>query len=267
MSDILRDVEFIERGDGPALLLLPGSFGTGAGWKTVVDAFDRSFRVITTSLLGYGATAERRPVGNDTLHQQTNVIDAILTRIGEPAHIMGHSFGGLSALAHAMEGRQKPASLTLVEATPHDLLKKAGEIELHAVFGAMTSVYFSEFEDGKHDAARHVVDFYGGPGTYDSFPIKVRDYVIKTTPTNIRDWAAAHSFQPPLSQYRQLAVPTLVIRGGNSHPAMKRIAELIAENIPRARLESVAGGSHFLPSSHPKQIARHAEAHIANSLG
>jgi pimeloyl-ACP methyl ester carboxylesterase len=265
-SDILKDVKLFEHGTGPALLLLPGSFGTGAGWRAVTDAFERPYRVITTSLLGYGATAERRLPGNDKMDQQTEVIDGILDRIGQPTHIVGHSFGGLAALAHALEGKHKAASLTLVEATPHHLLRSAGEFDLHASFRSMTHTYFAEFAEGKKDTARHVVDFYGGAGTFDAFPSKVRDYVVKTTPNNVRDWASATTFDPPLSNYRRLATPTMVVRGGNGHPAMMRIAELISASIPGARLETVAGGSHFLPASHPKQIARLIEAHIGTYL-
>ncbi len=112
MPDFSTDVEFFERGDGPALLLLPGSFGTGAGWKAVTDNLGARYRLVTTSLLGYGATVERRPLGNATMQQQTDVIDAILERIGEPTHVAAHSFGGLAALGHAIQGSIKPASLT-----------------------------------------------------------------------------------------------------------------------------------------------------------
>ncbi|HKI65035.1 MAG TPA: alpha/beta hydrolase [Burkholderiales bacterium] len=262
MRDFPADVEYSERGEGPALLLLPGSFGTGSGWKDVTDRLARSHRIVTTSLLGYGATAERRPLGNATMRQQTEVIDRILERIGEPAHVVGHSFGGLAALAHAIEGAIKPASLMLVEANPIGLLKTSGETDLFAMFSAMTRDYFAEFEGGRPDAARHVIDFYGGEGTFAAFPAKVRDYVIKTTPANIRDWSSGTPFEPPLSAYRQIAVTTLVVRGGDGHPAMMRIAEILAEVIPHGRLETVAGGSHFLPATNPAELARLLDVHV-----
>jgi pimeloyl-ACP methyl ester carboxylesterase len=262
MRDFPTDVEYDERGEGPPLLLLPGSFGTGSGWKAVTDRLASSHRIVTTSLLGYGATAERRPRGNTTMHQQTELIDRILERIGEPAHVVGHSFGGLAALAHVIEGTIKPASLMLVEANPLGLLKTSGEADLYAMFGAMTRDYFAEFEAGRPDAARYVIDFYGGEGTFTAFPAKVRDYVIKTTPANIRDWSSGTPFEPPPSAYQQITANTLLVRGGDGHPAMMRIAELLAELIPHARLETVAGGSHFLPASHPAELARLLDAHV-----
>ena len=93
MPDFPTDVEYSERGDGPPLLLLPGSFGTGSGWKAVSDSLPSRYRLVTTSLLGYGVTADRRPIGNATMQQQTAIIDLILGRIGERTHVVAHSFG------------------------------------------------------------------------------------------------------------------------------------------------------------------------------
>jgi pimeloyl-ACP methyl ester carboxylesterase len=262
MNEFPADVEYEERGEGPALLFLPGSFGTGSGWKAVTDRLARRHRIVTTSLLGYGATAERRPLGNATMRQQTEVIDRILERIGEPAHVVGHSFGGLAALAHAIEGEIKPASLVLVEANPLGLLKTSGEADVYAMFGAMTSDYFAEFEAGRPDAARRVIDFYGGEGTFAAFPARVRDYIVKTTPANIRDWSSGTPFEPPLSAYHHITATTLVVRGGDGHPAMMRIAEILVEAIPQSRLETIAGGSHFLPTTHPAELARLLDAHV-----
>jgi pimeloyl-ACP methyl ester carboxylesterase len=266
MSQFPPDIEYAERGQGPALLFLPGSFGTAAGWRPIIDRLGAGYRFVTTSLLGYGATEERRPLGNATMQQQTEVLDALLERIGEPPHIVAHSFGGLSALAHSLHGQRKAASLILVEANPLGILRTAGCEEHYAMFGAMTQVYFAEFEAGKPDAARHVVDFYGGAGTYDAFPQKVRDYVVATTPSNVRDWSSGTPFTPPLADYGKIAIPTLVIRGGSGHPAMMRIAELLATHIPTAKLTTVEGGSHFLPASHPAELADLIAAHVRASI-
>jgi pimeloyl-ACP methyl ester carboxylesterase len=141
-------------------------------------------------------------------------------------------------------------------------LNTSVEANLYAMFGAMTRDYFAEFQAGRSDAARHVIDFYGGEGTFAAFPAKVRDYVIKTTPANIRDWSSGTPFEPPLSAYQQISATTLVVRGGDGHPAMMRIAEILARVIPHGRLETVAGGSHFLPATHPAELARLLDAHV-----
>lgn len=259
--------EYAESGAGPALLLLPGSFGTGSGWRRVVDHLGDGYRVVTTSLLGYGATPEVRPDGNTTMAQQTEVVDAIIERIGEPPYVVAHSFGGLAALAHAVSGRRRVAGLLLVEANPLGLLRAVGDREHYEMFTAMTEQYFAEVAAGRPDAARRVIDFYGGPGTFDTMPAKVREYVEATTAVNVRDWTSGTPFEPDARTLGSIAVPTTVVRGGAGHPAMLRIAELLQRHIPAARLVTIDGGSHFLPSSHPGEIAAAIRRHVEDTVG
>lgn len=254
--------DYAEAGSGPSILFLPGSFGTGSGWKAVLGHLGDHYRTVTTSLLGYGSTPDTRPDGNDTMAQQVDLIDRIIHRIGTSPHIVGHSYGGLSALVHALTGRRRPQSLLLVEANPLGLLRAVGDSEHYAMFQSMTRQYFADFARGDEKAARHVIDFYGGPETFDSMPPKVRSYVIATTAVNVRDWSSGTPFEPSRETLRSIAIPTTVVRGGNGHPAMRRIAELLHESIPAADLVTIEGGSHFLPSSHAAEIATVVRQHV-----
>ena len=47
---------------------------------------------------------------------------------------------------------------------------------------------------------------------------------------------------------------------------MTRIAELLAAHIPNASLATVEDGSHFLPASHPGQLAELIDAHVGKTL-
>lgn len=255
MSERSVAFDFVETGSGPAVLFLPGSFGTTAGWKAVLANLGEGFRTVTTSLLGYGSTPDTRPDGNATMSQQVDLIDRIIDRIGTPPHIVGHSYGGLSAIAHALTGRHRPASLLLVEANPLGLLRAVGDLEHYEMFKAMIGPYLTDFARGDAEAARHVIDFYGGQGAFDAMPPKVRSYVIGSTAVNVRDWSSGTPFEPTKETLRSISVPTTVVRGGNTHPAMRRIAELLHEAIPQSRIVTIEGGSHFLPSTHPAEIA------------
>jgi pimeloyl-ACP methyl ester carboxylesterase len=123
------------------------------------------------------------------------------------------------------------------------------------MFESMTRRYFDDFARGDAEAARHVIDFYGDQGTFDSMPPKFRSYVVATTAVNIRDWSSGTPFEPSKETLRSIGIPTTVVRGGDGHPAMRRIAELLHDSIPAARLVTIEGGSHFLPSSHAAEIA------------
>jgi len=255
LTNSIPAFEYEERGSGPALLFLPGSFGTGSVWKPVIGQLGDGYRVITTSLLGYGMTPDVRPEGNATMSQQIRLIDETIDRIGIPPHVIAHSFGGIAAIAHALTGRNALASLLLIEANPLGLLRVMGDHEHFGMFTSMTVRYFAEFARGNPEAARHVIDFYGGHGTFDGMPPKVRSYIISTTAVNIRDWSSGTPFEPDSEILQSISVPTMVVRGGNGHPAMYKIAELLHKCIPGAQLVTIKGGSHFLPNTHPEEIA------------
>lgn len=265
MTDFPDDIDYAERGAGPAVLFLPGSFGTGAGWKLVVEQLGDSYRLVTTSLLGYGRTAERRPDGQASISEQIAVLDLIFDRLAAPVHLVGHSYGGVVALAHALKGQHRAVSLTLVEANPYPVLLDAGDQALYDAIVEMTGAYFAEYAGGRIDAAERVIDFYGGAGTFQALPQRVRDYVIETTPTNIRDWGTVEAFAPTVTDFASLAIPTLVIHGGDSPVVMRRISELLAMHLLDSRLVSVAGGSHFLPATHPAVLAGLIADHIAQT--
>jgi len=55
----------------------------------------------------------------------------------------------------------------------------------------MTDAYFAAFDGGNAEAIAAMIDFYGGAGTYASWPPRVRSYAVETTPVNILDWASA----------------------------------------------------------------------------
>lgn len=255
MTETTVGFEYTESGSGPVLLFLPGSFGTGAGWKAVIGHLGSGYRIVTTSLLGYGATPETRPDGNATMAQQVDLIDRIIDRIGTSPHIVGHSYGGLAALAHALTGRRAPASLLLVEANPLGLLRASGDLAHYASFDSMTRSYFADVARGDTEAARRVIDFYGGAGTFEAMPERVRSYIVATTTVNVRDWTSGIPFEPTTERLQLIAIPTTVVRGGLGHPAMHRIAELLHDAIPQSRLITIDGGSHFLPTTHPAEIA------------
>lgn len=259
----MADVEYAEQGSGTPLLLVPGSFGTGAGWRGVIEALGPGWRIVTTSLLGYGATAERRTASDVAMAHEVDALEAVVDRAGTPLHVAAHSFGGLCVLALAMRRPDAIRSLTLIEANPIDLLRQTRETAHMAAFRTMSDAYLADHAAGTADAARRVVDFYGGPGTFDAFPDRVRRYVVERTQANVYDWATAYGFTAPRADYARVAAPTLLVRGALTHPAMHRGQEILAETLPAARLVDIPDGSHFLPATHPRQLAQMISAHVS----
>ena len=85
-------IDYNESGSGPTIVLVPGSCSTGSAWRSVIAAWEGRFRCVTTSLLGYGATAERRSTDDPSIAYEAQMLEAVISRAGGPVHLIGHSF-------------------------------------------------------------------------------------------------------------------------------------------------------------------------------
>ena len=255
-------IEYDEHGDGAALVFVAGSFSTGAAWRNVVGALKGHWRVVTTSLLGYG-TDERRDACAPRMEDEIAVLEKVIRRAGDGAavHLVGHSFGAQVALATAVRGRAPLASLGLIEPPCPAILRLAGDHTNFAAFRAMTERYTAAWQAGERRCARHVIDFYGGPGTFDAFPDRVREFMMQTTPANLIDWKLAYGDATPAEVLATVTVPTLVLRGTLGHPAVRRSNELVAGALPNATLVDVPDAGHFMIATHAADVAARVEAH------
>jgi pimeloyl-ACP methyl ester carboxylesterase len=268
------NIDYEETGTGPTMVLVPGSCSTGAAWRPMIAAWDNRFRCVTTSLPGYGGTAERRIPGNSSISLEAETLESVIRRAGSRVHLVGHSFGGLVALAVALRGHARLASLTVIEAPAVMMLDGSGEMQHIRAFGEMTGSYFAAFRDGKAEAIEALIDFFAGAGTFASWPPRVRAYAMATTPVNILDWETAFDYPLTAEVLAQVEVPTLVIRGGESHPAMQRVNEILSERMTRATLATIEGAAHFMIATHADEVARlvaqhahYAEAASAADIG
>jgi pimeloyl-ACP methyl ester carboxylesterase len=255
IEDQFGHIDYDESGEGPTVVLVPGSCSTGAAWRPIVAQWQNGFRCVTTSLLGYGGTVERRTALDADIGHEAEVLEAVIRRAARPVHLVGHSFGGLSALAVALRKRVPLLSLTIAEAPAPEILRTMGEYRLYLSFRKMTEAYFRAFEAGEAAAIEQMIDFYGGAGTFSGWPPRVRDYAAQTTPVNLLDWASAYDFELTPALLATVETPTLVLWGEASHPAAKRANELLGQCIPNAAVATIAGASHFMISTHAKEVA------------
>src|ERR1043166_10095994 len=87
-------IDYDESGRGPTIVFVPGACSTGAAWRAVIGQWNGHFRCVTTSLLGYGGTDERRTEGNPSIMYEAEIVESVIRRAGGRVHLVGHSFGG-----------------------------------------------------------------------------------------------------------------------------------------------------------------------------
>jgi pimeloyl-ACP methyl ester carboxylesterase len=164
IEEVSGRIDYEECGAGPAIVLVPGSCSTGAAWRPIISDLSSRFRCVTTSLLGYGGTVERRTASDPSISHEAEVLESVVRKAGGPVHLVGHSFGGLVALVVALRNQVPLSSLVILEAPAMELLRAEGEDRDYSLFREMTEAYFAGFASGNAGAIAAMIDFYGGPG-------------------------------------------------------------------------------------------------------
>ncbi len=243
-------VKLDDYGEGPPIVLVHGSFSTAAAWRDVRERLRDRFRVVAPNLLGYGGTDHWSSEAEPSIHHQVALVEAVINHVGERVHLVGHSYGATVSVATALTCAAKLATMTLAEPLPSEILQQIGETEAYTDLRNMFTEYVEAFENGERFACKRVIDYWGGEGSFDRFPEKIKKYCEDTTRLNIRDWHAAWEFKPSLVEYRTLDVPTLIISGEVTHWVSSKIAKGLASLIPNNRHVEIGGGSHFVISTH-----------------
>ena len=264
IEDARGCIDYSEAGRGPTIVFVPGSCSTGAAWRPIISEIGNSFRCVTTSLLGYGRTTERRESGNADISQEAEIVEAVIRRAGGPVHIVGHSFGGLTALAVALRKRVPLLSLTIAESPAAEILRATGEYVHYLAFRRMTDAYLAAYRSGDMAAIEAMIDFYGGAGTFAGWPQRVRDYAIETTPVNLLDWQGVYGFRLTPALLASVDIPALVLWGSTSHPAARRANALLGQCMRYGSVASIPDAAHFMISTHARQVAGLIARHLVD---
>lgn len=250
-----RNIDCVESGEGPAVLFLPGSYSTTAAWRQVQRHLSPGYRLVTSSLSGYGGTTDTRTRQDFDIAHEVQVVQALVRHIGQPVHLVGHSFGGTVALAAALSRSIDVASLSLFEANPLPLIRELNGGTLHDDALRMSQAFEAAVHTGEPDAPARVIDFWGGPGVFAAMPEAVKAYCRQTAAVNVLDWRTDFAFEVSAQGCAALAMPVLLVRGGEANPAMVAITDTLQGCLPKVRHFAVDGAGHFLITSHAARCA------------
>ena len=108
------DLQYLEAGSGPPLLLVHGHEQSATSWRWVIPALARTHRVLALSLPGHGDSAPAvggYAPGRDLAPLVADFLDTL--GVG-PLHVVGNSVGGAVALRLALADPARVRTLTLV---------------------------------------------------------------------------------------------------------------------------------------------------------
>ena len=233
----------------PAVVLLHSSMSSKGQWSELMAQHDDSFRFIAVDLLGYGKSpfpADAGP-GFSLAHEVDAVNAAIAGKLApdESFHLIGHSYGGATALRMARQLRPRVLSLAVFEPVAFHLLAAddAARIEICQVVAGIPRAASAR------DGARAFIDYWNRAGAYDALPAALQERFAAQIGKVKLDFQALLSEPATLADMAELDMPALVLSGRGSPLSTRRVAERLAAALPNASAVQTQGG-HMAPITH-----------------
>jgi pimeloyl-ACP methyl ester carboxylesterase len=245
-------LHFKELGQGPALVMLHGLFGSSDNWLGVAPKLAQHFHVFLVDLRNHGLSPHSDDMSLDLMADDlTEFLDA---RYVEHAHILGHSLGGKVAMQFALKQPARVDRLIIVDIAPRTFAPEHVPI-FQALLALDLKQYHSraEFEEALAPAIPDLT---------------LRRFLLK----NLRNDGPSYKWRIPLpsiyANYSKLCEaiaparqdtrvftkPALFLRGGQSPYVSDADAMQIHQLFPQAKIETIANARHWVHADAPDEF-------------
>jgi pimeloyl-ACP methyl ester carboxylesterase len=229
---------FVESwGTGAPVVLVHGSLATGAEeWQAQRPLADEGYRLLVVDRRGYGQSPAAE--GEDFLRDAEDIADLM----GDGAHLVGHSYGGLSALFAAARCPAATRSLALLE--PGTFALGQHHPGARTLVEKVRRLWDEDLPDEDW-----VIRFLKAVGSDpDALSPELIAAAVRLVPVCRHGRPVWHS-DLPLAELAAARFPTLVVSGGHSS-GFDAICDDLAEHIGASRAV-VAGAGHEVQFTGP----------------
>ncbi|MCS9293429.1 alpha/beta hydrolase [Pseudomonas aeruginosa] len=248
-------------GEGTPVLLVHGSLCDYRYWQWQLRSLGEHHRLIVPSLRHYYPERWDGQGADFTSARHVADLLALVERLGEPVHLLGHSRGGNLALRLALAAPDALRSLSLADPGGD----YAAEVYAHAGLPAPEEpLERNQFRRQALELIRGgeaelglelFVDTVSGAGVWKRSSATFRRMTLDNAMTLVGQVAD----QPPalaLSELRSIDLPSLILNGERSPLPFPATAEALAAALPRAELQRIQGASHGLNATRPAAFNR-----------
>jgi pimeloyl-ACP methyl ester carboxylesterase len=233
--------------------------GSGAAnptaWTDVFPALTGHFRVYTPDRRGYRASGDGPSYA---IQREYEDIAAVVDAAGEPAHLLGHSFGGLCALEAALLTRNVRKLILYEPAIPlpgtpvyppglidqMQALLDAGDRE-----AALTRLY--------REVAMMTAEEMAAMRASPAWPTRLA--VAHIFPREAR---AEEAYRFDAQHFKDLHTPTLLLHGSHSPASFKAVTETLAGALPNSRIAELPEQQHIAMYTAPELFLREVLAFL-----
>lgn len=269
-------------GDGPPLLMIPGSISDMRTWQPVLPQLSRHFRCTTISRR-YQHPSSHVTGGDSGV--QANVDDLaafIQAREEGPVHALAHSFGGYVAMELALQHPELVRSLVLEEPiftpalvgdpdNPLHLIglflrdRRAGASFMRLGLKGVKPTFAALAKGDTTRAMRSFIDgVTEGRRTPDTLDALSRQQLIDNITALAGEDPFKHAFKGDL---RGLKKPVLLLSGARSPYFFRFIVKQLLQRLPHARHQEIPEAAHWAHIDAPEVFAQAVVDHLATQVG
>ena len=248
-SVISRDgtkITFKKSGHGPPLVLVHGSIADHRIWTSIMPAFEEHFMVVAVDRRGRGQS------GDTPAYSMENEVEdllAVIESFGEPVNLVAHSYGALCSLEAALRTGCL-AKMVLYEPPiiQIDLAYRSPTVLLNKMQN-----YVDEGRDEEAVKCFFIEVMKRPVAEVETIRTRTawRSMVAMahTIPRETRE-VQDYTFIP--RRLKKIAVPTMLLVGGNSDQLMVSVTEALHEVIPNTQVVSLEGQDHSAMNTAPE---------------
>ncbi len=255
-----------DAGAGEPVLFLHSSGMSGDQWQRTASVLARSgFRAIVPDLLGSGRSPpwpDGKPFG---FRDDVEVVLGLLERLGEPVHLVGHSYGGVVALQLALQARHPARSLALYDPVVFGVLSpddRDGIADIDRI-----SFAWGPTPVEREAWLQSFVDYWGGEGAWLRLREPARAEFARVAWVVHEGARSLRENTTPLEAYGALHAPALLMTGELSPVAARHVIERLGGALPGARVERFDGAGHMGPLTHGGRFAELLLSHLREAAG
>lgn len=253
-----------EAGHGPTVVCLHANASSSSQWRGLMDRLAPAFHVLAADSFGAGKGPPwptDRPVA---LGDEVALLEPVFSRAGDRFSLVGHSYGAAVALIAAVQQPHRVRALALYEPTLFALLDAESRLpnEADGIRKAVTSAASELAAGNRGAAAEQFIDYWMGGGAWGRMP-ESRRAPIEASIVNVQGWATALFEEPtPLSAFKVLKLPVLLMVGKDSPASSRGVARRLAGVLPNLKLIELEGLGHMGPITHPEAVNTAIEAFL-----
>lgn len=262
-----EELSIEERGAGSPVVLVHSSGMSSRQWRALAEELAPSHRVLSPDLLGVGRNPPWPEGEPFHFHMDVEALGRVLHALPEPAHLVGHSYGGLLAVTLARRWPDKVRSVAAYEPVAFGVLREPPDTEALAELERPreSDAWNDDAQGGGEAWMEAFVDFWNGAGTWRALPEPTRRGFLRVGRKVYHEVTSLLTDRTPGHAYGVFHGPALFLHGERSPLPARRVAERLAAAFPKGEVSAVAGAGHMGPITHLRDVNDAVRRHLDRS--